>query len=89
MPLCCSPADLTPCYASVLVAGHDLERAVDRLESQGPICPCVTVWCTACKCVALDVSDRDSFPCDSAHLAHAIAVHRAVEGTLDSPHLKE
>jgi len=88
MPLCCSPRDLAPCYASVLVAGHDLDRALEALQVDSPICPCVTVWCNACKRVAVDVSDRHHFPCASAHLAHAIAVHRAVEATLDAPHLK-
>ena len=81
MPLCCSPADLAPSYASVLVVGHDLERAVENLQADSPICPCVTVWCGACKRLAVDVSDRHLFPCASAHLAHAIAVHRAVEET--------
>lgn len=82
MPLCCSPCDLAPCYASVLVAGHDLSKALETVQSDSPICPCVTVWCNACKRVSLDVSDRHLFPCASAHLAHAMTVQRAVEQTL-------
>lgn len=82
---CCHPAgagEFAPCYASVLVAGQGLETAVSDLEQEAVVCPCVTAWCKSCKRSALCVEDRSLFPCPSAHLAHSIAVHRMVEGTL-------
>lgn len=89
MPLCCAAPDYAPCYASVLVAGHDLRSAVEALETEHRICPCVTVWCSACKRVTVDVTEAGEFPCPSAHLAHALAVRRMVEETLESSDLRE
>ncbi len=84
MPRCCDGVEdeFRPCYASVLVAGHDVRAAVEDAERDQAICPCVTVWCNRCKRVALSVADRKLFPCASAHLAHALAVRRMVEETL-------
>ena len=81
---CChgTPDDLSPCYASVLVAGPDLRAAVEEAEEDSQICPCVTAWCGACKRSALLVGDRGLFPCASAQLAHALAFRRQVEDTL-------
>ena len=86
MPRCCDPTpdDLKPCYASVLVAGSDLDfkNAVDDMELEHPICPCVTGWCRACKRVSTLVGTRHLFPCPSAHLAHALVLRAMVEKSL-------
>ncbi len=84
MPRCCDGTadDFEPCYASVLVAGHDLRGAVEAAEETESICPCVTVWCSRCKRASMAVGDRGRFPCASAHLAHSLAVRSLVEQTL-------
>lgn len=87
MPRCCRPLadDFAPSYASALVAGpaaEDLQRAVESLESERSICPCVTAWCPECKRVSCVVQGRRSFPTPSAFFAHALAAHAAIEATL-------
>lgn len=81
MHRCCDPTayELRPCYASVLVAGHDLGGALEKLEEESIISPCVTSWCSACRRVSLLVQDAGLFPTPSAHLAHSLAVHRMAE----------
>jgi hypothetical protein len=82
MPRCCAPLDLSPCYASVLVAGpgpEALERALERVEG-GLICPCVTSWCPACRRVSAIVASAPRFPAPSAYFAHLLALHARLEG---------
>ena len=83
MPRCCQPLDLTPCYASVLVAGSaGLEPAL-RVIEDGRLCPCVTAWCPRCRRVALVTAGAGaSFPSPSAYAAHLLALHARVEATL-------
>ncbi len=84
MPRCCDAiaGEFEPCYASVLVAGHDLRSAVETAEESEPICPCVTAWCARCKRASFTVVDRALFPRPSAHLAHSLALRALVEQTL-------
>ena len=86
MPRCCQPdpREFEPSYASVLVAGksEDLRRAVEGLELDSPICPCVTAWCNRCQRVSTVVSSRHLFPCPSAHFAHALMLRARVEYSL-------
>jgi len=83
MPRCCCPLDLSPSYASVLVAGHRLGDAVAEVEA-GPLSPCVTVWCPHCYRASLLTAQRllAQFPSHSAYAAHLLAFHARLEGTL-------
>ena len=86
MPRCCQalPDDFKPSYASALVAGpteEHLREAVLTAETQGLICPCVTVWCNACKRVSCCVQGRENFPVPSAFYAHALVTHAQFEET--------
>jgi hypothetical protein len=86
MPRCCLGADLdlSPCYASALVAGgRPLEDALQDLE-EATICPCVTGWCPRCRRVSTLTVAMDQFPCPSAYFAHTLALHARVEGTLQA-----
>jgi len=76
---CCgTPGEPAPCYASVLVAGTcQLGEAVARVE-EGPITPCVTAWCHRCRKHSLLVRRAGDFPCFSAFVAHALALHALV-----------
>lgn len=87
MPRCCSstPTDFEPCFASVLVSGgsgDELKRRVEEMEMENKICPCVTGWCSKCKCVAVLVSSRGLFPCPSAHLAHLLTLRGLIEESI-------
>ena len=83
MPRCCTPLDLSPSYASVLVAGHRLGDAVAAVEA-GPLSPCVTAWCPHCYRAALLTAPPllAQFPSHSAYAAHLLAFHARLEGTL-------
>ena len=83
MPRCCQglPDEFAPCYASVLVAGPDLQAAVERVEAQ-PLAPCVTTWCTRCCRVSLLTGDAGLFPTPAAHHAHMLALHARLPGLL-------
>ena len=86
MPRCCdlAAADLSPCYASVLVTGGlPLGEALDALEDS-PICPCVTGWCGRCGRVSVFTVALPQFPSASAYFAHTLALQGRVEGTLQA-----
>ena len=82
MPRCCSPLDLTPSYASVLVAGDRLADALERLEA-APLSPCITGWCPRCYRVSLltPAEPLSGFPCHSAYAAHLLVFHARLEAT--------
>jgi len=86
MPRCCSPdpRDFEPSYASVLVAGLDLRSAVEDMEDLGPLCPCVTAWCNACKRVSTLVENRRAFAAPSECLAHALAARASLEAVFST-----
>ncbi len=78
MPRCCEQdaAEFAPCYASVLVFGHDgLEPAVEKAEesTQGVI-SCFTAWCSRCQTRYLLSGDVALFPTPSAHHTHKLVL---------------
>jgi hypothetical protein len=79
MPRCCHKieAEFAPSYASVLVAGENLQAAVHALEQQ-TICPCVTTWCPKCFGVGLLTTDMHHFKCPSAYYAHMLVLHERI-----------
>jgi hypothetical protein len=80
---CCQgrPDDFEPSYASVLVAGNNLRRAVEDVETDCLMCPCVTAWCGRCKRSSFLVGGRAGFPAPSAFFAHALRSRELFEGT--------
>ena len=75
LPRCCSKirGEFRPSYASMLVA-PDLEGAVQAVEA-GPLCPCITAWCSQCQAPYMLTSSIDRFPLASAHHAHMLVLH--------------
>lgn len=76
MPRCCETIEneFAPSYASVLVAGGDLESAVNALERR-TICHCVTSWCPKCFRVGILTTDMHHFNTPSAYYAHMLVLH--------------
>jgi hypothetical protein len=76
MARCCHPieGEFKPSYASVLVS-PDLEREIRALES-GPLLPCVTSWCAACKAPYLLTKALPMFKLPSEHHAHMLVLSR-------------
>jgi hypothetical protein len=83
MPRCClsesREQQFGASYASVLVAGNELEAAVREMEG-GQICPCVTSWCANCYQVSLLTTDLGSFKSPSAYYAHMLVQWRKQRG---------
>ena len=72
------PNEFAPSYASVLVAGHELQSMVEHAEAE--LVPCFTAWCGTHHRIAwLAGADRKLFPTPSAHHAHKLALLARLE----------
>lgn len=76
MPRCCQEVDneFAPCYASVLVAGSELETRVKKIE-ESTLCHCVTTWCSTCSQMGMLITDMHRFKCPSAYYAHMLVLY--------------
>jgi len=88
MPRCCDPnTDLTPTYASILVAGTHLEEQLGTIEQQH-ICPCITTWCAKCHNVSMITSLADLYPHRSAYYANVLVLHRQIQDSRASAQIQ-
>ena len=76
MPRCCTviPDEFFPSYASVL-SSRDLRKDIKELEA-GPLHPCLTAWCSACKAPYLLTTALHLFKLPSEHHAHMLTLAR-------------